>query len=74
MDLLVLPLAHGTTRPVGEWLTATRPVTEGWRALFEKLTEVAAYELTWNDVTSRALDEALSGKLITEVTEAFDRG
>ncbi|WKU03789.1 hypothetical protein [Micromonospora sp. HUAS LYJ1] len=47
----------------------------GQGALYlNKLTEVAAYELTWNDVTSRALDETLSGKSITGVMEAFTRG
>ncbi len=40
----------------------------------DKATEVAAYKLAWDDVTSRALDEESSRTLITATMEAFTRG
>ncbi|MDM4723168.1 Scr1 family TA system antitoxin-like transcriptional regulator [Micromonospora sp. WMMA1363] len=40
----------------------------------DKPTEVAAYELAWRDVTSRALDEKASRTFITATMEAFTRG
>ncbi|WP_240762638.1 helix-turn-helix transcriptional regulator [Micromonospora sp. HM134] len=66
------PVTPGSTEPLEPPLVYVDSLTG---ALYlDKPTEVAAYELAWNDLASRALDEETSRKLVTEVMEAFDRG
>ncbi|MFI9644403.1 helix-turn-helix domain-containing protein [Micromonospora sp. NPDC051925] len=70
--ILQFPALPGSSEPLEPPLVYVDSLTG---ALYlNKLTEVAAYELAWNDVTSRALDEHSSRKLITEVMEVFTRG
>ncbi len=62
----------GTSEPLEPPLVYVDSLTG---ALYlHKATEVAVYNLAWDDVTSRALDEKLSRMLIIETMEAFTRG
>ncbi|WP_433532652.1 helix-turn-helix domain-containing protein [Micromonospora sp. CA-263727] len=70
--VLEFPAMPGTTEPLEPPLVYVDSLTG---ALYlDKGTEVAAYNLAWNDVTSRALDEKSSRTLITATMEAFTRG
>ncbi len=62
----------GTSEPLEPPLVYVDSLTG---ALYlDKATEVAVYNLAWDDVTSRALDEKSSRMLIIEMMEAFTRG
>ncbi|MDG4797644.1 helix-turn-helix transcriptional regulator [Micromonospora sp. WMMD1082] len=70
--ILEFPNVPGTSEPLEPPLVYVDSLTG---ALYlDKATEVAAYNLAWDDVTSRALDEASSRTLITATMEAFTRG
>lgn len=70
--VLEFPAVPGTSDPLEPPLVYVDSLTG---ALYlDKPTEVAAYELAWRDVTSRALDEKTSRTFITATMEAFSRG
>ncbi|WP_165521888.1 helix-turn-helix domain-containing protein [Micromonospora zingiberis] len=70
--ILEFPDVPGTSEPLEPPLVYVDSLTG---ALYlDKATEVAAYRLAWDDVTSRALDEKSSRTLITATMEAFTRG
>ncbi|KUJ47178.1 helix-turn-helix domain-containing protein [Micromonospora fiedleri] len=70
--ILEFPPMPGTSEPLEPPLVYVDSLTG---ALYlDKATEVAAYKLAWDDVTSRALDEESSRTLITATMEAFTRG
>ncbi|WP_431882528.1 helix-turn-helix domain-containing protein [Micromonospora gifhornensis] len=70
--ILEFPPMPGTSEPLEPPLVYVDSLTG---ALYlDKATEVAAYKLAWDDVTSRALDEESSRTLITRTMEAFTRG
>ncbi|PZF95482.1 transcriptional regulator [Micromonospora endophytica] len=69
---LEFPHMPGTSEPLEPPLVYVDSLTG---ALYlDKATEVAVYNLAWDDVTSRALDEKSSRMLIIETMEAFTRG
>ncbi|WP_243706077.1 helix-turn-helix transcriptional regulator [Micromonospora sp. KC721] len=70
--ILEFPALPGSSEPLEPPLVYVDSLTG---ALYlNKPTEVAAYDLAWNDVTSRALDEQSSRTFITATMEAFTRG
>ncbi|MGC4886637.1 helix-turn-helix domain-containing protein [Micromonospora sp. DT227] len=70
--ILSFPESPGTADPVEPPLVYVDSLTG---ALYlDKPTEVAAYELAWGDLTSRALDEKTSRKFITTTMEDITRG